>query len=167
MRIKAKTVASAETSPPPLFLGQLQEQPESDFPDFQERCPFINGLFSLALEAWTRSCFALAALMSPKQQKKKVPQKAAPSGGLDGDGRMADGYSGGEQALIEFICRILVHVGKHTGTGVEGDAHSGVVRIMPVCLCADPCSDPCCPFTNRFDGSYRCSTRSLISWVLP
>ena len=88
MRIKAKTVASAETSPPPLFLVRLQEQSESGLPDFQERCPFVNGLSSLDLQPVMRSCFALAALMSPQLPKKKVPQKAAPLGGLDGDGRM-------------------------------------------------------------------------------
>ena len=54
------------------------------------------------------SSFVLAALMSPKLPKKKVPQKAAPSWGLDGDGRMTDGHGGGEQALIQLASSILV-----------------------------------------------------------
>jgi hypothetical protein len=75
MRNNEKTVASAETSPPPLLSVQFQEPTESALPDFQERCPSFTGPFSLALEPWTDLCFVLAALMSPKLPKKKVPQK--------------------------------------------------------------------------------------------
>ena len=88
-----------------------------------------------------RSCFALAALMPPKLPKKKVLQKAAPSGGLDGDGRMADGHGRGEQALIELICRIIVHLREHMCIGVKGDAHIGVSKTMLDDLCADSCGD--------------------------
>ena len=90
-----------------------------------------------------RSCFALAALMPPKLPKKKVLQKAAPSGGLDGDGRMADGHGRGEQALIELAGGILVHVGKHMGVGVQSDAHIGMAHTMLDDLCADSCGNQC------------------------
>ena len=75
MQNNGKTVASAETSPPPLLPVQFQEPVESALPDFLERCPSVNGLFSLDLEAWLDSCFVVAVLMSPKLPKKKVPQK--------------------------------------------------------------------------------------------
>ena len=75
MRIKVKTVASDETSPPPLLSVQLQEPAESALPDFLDRCPFVNGPLSLDLEARMDSCFVVAVLMSPKLPKKKVPQK--------------------------------------------------------------------------------------------
>lgn len=42
---------------------------------FQEMCPSFIKAPSLALEPWLGICFSLAALMSPKTPKKKVPPK--------------------------------------------------------------------------------------------
>lgn len=93
------------------------------------------------MEPQTHLCFVLAVLMPPNLRKKEGAAEAAPPGGLDGDGRMGNGRSGGEQALIELLGSILVHVGKHMCVGVEGDAHIGMAQTMLDYLCADSCGD--------------------------
>ena len=105
--------------------------------------PVLHRAFQPCFGALDRPLFRPCRPNVAQIAKKEGAAEAAPSGGLDGDGRMADGHGCGEQALIEFICRIFVHVGKHMGVGVKGDAHIGMSKTVLDDLCADSCGDQC------------------------